>query len=152
MKQLLFVFLLITISICSLSAQKSYKVEEPQYFSLSLNTLVSDDIFPTLELQTAMHLKKGTSFYIGGGVSDASFSFDQFLKFGVLQRIVSRRVISIDTGLGLFYTDTGDSTIQLPVDVSFILGDRFSLNTGVRFGYTHFVLGLKYDFVRSFDD
>jgi len=62
------------------SAQKSYAVDEPQYYSLSLNAIGGDATDLGLELQAAMHLKRGTSFYIGGALADASFSFDHFFK------------------------------------------------------------------------
>ena len=133
----------------TISAQKSYSVQEPQYFSLSLNAVGGESLLG-LELQGAMHLKRGTTLYLGGGVSDVSFPFDQFMKFGAMQRIVQRKVISVDTGLGLFLTNGGDISFQLPVDISFVISDRLSINTGVRFGYTHVLLGLKYDFVREF--
>jgi len=151
MKYLFIIVFLVSISVYTASAQSSPGVEEPQYFSLSLNGLGGEAVGLGAELQLAMHLKRGTSFYLGGGFGDASLSFDQFYKFGAMQRIIRRKVITVDTGLGLFFPDVGNTSLQFPIDVSFIVSDRLSINTGVRFGYTHLLLGLKYEFERTFE-
>ena len=56
MKYLFIIVFLVSISVYTASAQSSPGVEEPQYFSLSLNGLGGEAVGLGAELQLAMHL------------------------------------------------------------------------------------------------